>query len=93
MEQLDLISLTLLAIVSSFIAFRLYLSLRRLRARHAPIVDADAELARVKEEIARTGRERQQESQLYPRQKKEQSGKRRVRASRPTSLQNRLRTP
>jgi len=53
-----LLATLLLAVI--FVAIRLYLNLRHLRSRYAPIIDLDAELAKVRDQLTSTKRDRQE---------------------------------
>lgn len=59
MYEAIIISLAVAILVLAAIAFRLYLSASRIRARYAPIIDADAELKSVRDELSRATVERQ----------------------------------
>lgn len=59
MYEAIIISLAVVVLVLATIAFRLYLSANRLRAKYAPIIDADAGLKSVKDELSRATYERQ----------------------------------
>lgn len=54
------ISLMVLLVAVTFVSVRLYLNLRQLKSRYAPIIDLDAELEKVKDELVRAKRERQE---------------------------------
>jgi len=53
MYEAIIISLTVLVLVLASFGFRLYQTTHGLRARYAPIIDADAELASVKDQVSR----------------------------------------
>lgn len=61
MNEIVIISVAgLVTVLALLLALRLYLSDRRLRARYAPVVDIDAELATVKRDLDRSKGEQQQ---------------------------------
>jgi len=51
MTQAIIALLISLLVLATYATVRLYVSIRRLRARYAPIIDVDGELARVKETL------------------------------------------
>lgn len=61
MNEVVVISIAaLVAVLALLVAVRVYLNMRRLRARYAPIIDVDAKLASVKDQLVRARRELEQ---------------------------------
>lgn len=61
MDEIIILAIAgLVAALMSVVALRFYLNIRRLRRRFAPIVDIDAELAKVKRDLDRSRAEQQQ---------------------------------